>query len=396
MNKDRRSSDEIRNKRTVRQIITVFSLFFILTFITGIISYSLAANILKNQLVLKCSALASTVASVIASDSDGYEEFLHTLDMESDYYKRTKELLMNIKRANVNHVTYIYTEARVDNDMMMYVIGGEDPSSPVYTAPGVKDTLVPANREAYNKQNLITGTNFENTQYGVRLSAYAPIIHKNSGVFLGLVGADITKIQYNNVMNIFLFQAIAGFIIGLILFGLILRFFSGSLRRTINTDSLTKLYNKAYFKSELKQRTKTSVANYVIMADLDHFKSINDTYGHEFGDKVLALTAEQIMKCTRYEDCSARYGGEEFVSCLSGISDNQVIEIMERIRTQVENVLILHEETNKNIPITISIGGANIPEGTNVTEAIQLADKALYIAKKKRNTCVLLDYERNI
>jgi len=225
MNNSRLLSDEIRKKRTKRQIIMIASLFCVIKLITGIISYNLASNILREQLVFKCKSVALTVASVIASDSDGYKEFLRTLDMESDYYKCTKELMMNIKKANADQVTYIYTEARVDNDMMMYVIGGEDPSSPAYTAPGVKDTLVAANREAYDKQLPTAGMNFEDTEYGTRLSAYAPITHKDTGEFLGLVGVDITRFQYNNVMNIVLFETIASILIVFFFFGIIVFLF---------------------------------------------------------------------------------------------------------------------------------------------------------------------------
>jgi len=225
MDKSRLLSDEIRKKRTKRQIIMISSLFCVIKLITGIISYNLASNILKEQLVFKCKSVALTVASVIASDSDGYKEFLRTLDMESDYYIRTKELMMNIKRANADQVTYIYTEARVDNDTMMYIIGGEDPSSPSYTAPGVKDKLVTANKEAYDKRLPTAGMNFEDTEYGVRLSAYAPISHKDTGEFLGLVGTDITKFEYNKVINVILFETIASIIIVFFFFAIILFLF---------------------------------------------------------------------------------------------------------------------------------------------------------------------------
>jgi len=217
--------NDIRNKRIKQQIILISSLFCVLKLVTGIISYNLASNMLGEQLIFKCKAVALTVASVIASDSNGYEEFLRTLDIESDYYNRTKELMMDIKNANSDQVFYIYTEARLDNDTMMYVIGGEDPTSPMYTAPGVKDMLVDANREAYDKKLPTAGTNFENTKYGVRLSAYAPIIHKETGELLGLAGADITKFQYNNVMNIILFETIISITIVFIFFCLILFLF---------------------------------------------------------------------------------------------------------------------------------------------------------------------------
>jgi len=225
MDNSKPSSDDIRKKRIKRQIILISSLFCILKLFTGIISYNLATNILREQLVFKCQAVALTVASVIASDSNSYKDFLNTMDIESDYYNRTKELMMNIKNANADQVYYIYTEARVDDDLMMYVIGGENPVSPLYTAPGVKDMLVDANREAYDKQLATTGKNFEKTEYGVRLSAYAPIIHNETGEFLGLAGADITKFQYNHVMNIILFETIASIIIVFIFFVLIVLLF---------------------------------------------------------------------------------------------------------------------------------------------------------------------------
>jgi len=225
MNSGKSSLEEIRKKRIKQQIIMISSVFCLIILITGFISYNLAANVLREQLVLKCKAIALTVASVIASDSNGYEDFLNTFDTESDYYNRIKELMMEIKKANVDQVFYIYTEARVDKDTMMYVIGGEDPSNPMYTAPGVEDKLVDANREAYDKQIPVTSMNFEDTKYGVRLSAYAPIFHKETGEFLGLAGADITKLQYSNVMKIILFETIASIIILLIFFGLIVLLF---------------------------------------------------------------------------------------------------------------------------------------------------------------------------
>jgi len=386
---DKNSPYEKKNRRAMRYFLIVFSSFCILMITISIVSYLFAANIFKKQLVLKCETIASTVASVIESDSQSYAEFLNTLDTESEYYKKAKQLMMNIKRANESNVAYVYTEIRVDNDTMMYVIGGEEPGSPMYTPTGVTDKLTAAGREAYDKKTTVTGTQFVTTAYGVRLSAYAPVKHIETGEFLGLVGVDITKNQYNSVMVVFLFQTIASFVLALGFFGVVIFQFSERVQRTINTDALTKLANKSYFKSELKRHLHTNTINYVIMADLDHFKRVNDTYGHEFGDKVLVQTAAQIKKNTRAEDCPARYGGEEFIIYLAGVSSDKAIEIMERIRSQIENMQILHEETGKTVPITISLGAAQIPKGMDVSKAVELADKALYKAKEKRNVCVL-------
>lgn len=222
------------NKNILRHFQLLLGLFAVVILAGGVIAYSLAAAQLKNQLVLKCQALAATVATVIAEDSEGYAAFLQNMDMQSDYYRRTKALMMQIKKLNVQHVEYIYTTQRVDENTIMYVIGGENPSSPVYTAPGVQDAITPAERAAYGEQKATMGKDFENTAYGRRLSAYQPIFHKDTGEFLGMVGADITSEQYNSIMQIFIIQTVLSIVAGLLVFTLATHWFSGKVNLIVN------------------------------------------------------------------------------------------------------------------------------------------------------------------
>jgi diguanylate cyclase (GGDEF)-like protein len=392
MYSEKRSTDEIRNRRAIRNIALIFLLFCVFTLAGGIITYQTVFNLLKKRLSMNCSSLASTVALVIAGDSEGYEEFLRTLDTNSEYYKRIQETLSDVFRFNANQITYVYTLARADENTKMFVLDAECSTSPMYVPPGDRWQITPATKEAFDNQRAVTETQFREIKYGSLLSAYAPIFHNKTGEFLGLVGVDITTDQIRNIMRVFFYHTIAIFLLGLAIFGIALRVFSENIHKALNTDSLTRLTNKAHFRAELKRRLNTFEVNYVIMADLDHFKMLNDTYGHEFGDKVLTLVAEQIKLCIHAEDCAARYGGEEFIICRSNVSEARIKRTMERIRSHVEQLLIFHDKIGEDIGVTISLGAARAPQGqgkADVGAAIELADRALYIAKETRNACVL-------
>ncbi|HKM29420.1 MAG TPA: GGDEF domain-containing protein, partial [Bacilli bacterium] len=120
----------------------------------------------------------------------------------------------------------------------------------------------------------------------------------------------------------------------------------------------------------------------VLMADIDFFKSVNDTYGHLVGDRVLIQIAQLAKKAVREGDIVIRYGGEEFMAILPGASQTDARQIAERLRRTVEETVIHHG--GQEIKVTISIGINSFPENdvTNVNELIDAADKALYKAKE--------------
>ncbi|QIB68792.1 GHKL domain-containing protein [Aminipila butyrica] len=230
MNRDKKT-----NNRTGLHFKLLFLLFSAVLITTGTVSYQLAARELKVQLAQKCHALAATVAAVITENSDGYAAFLKDMDMESEYYRETKTLMMKLKEVNVKHVTYIYTMVQVDENTVMYVIGGEPPGSPVYTPPGFIDHgVTDAWRTAFKEQRAVSGKDFIDTPYGTRLSSYEPIFHKETGEFLGLVGADVTQSQYNSIMNIFIIQTVIGLMMGLFVFAVATWRLSGNVSFILN------------------------------------------------------------------------------------------------------------------------------------------------------------------
>ncbi len=152
-----------------------------------------------------------------------------------------------------------------------------------------------------------------------------------------------------------------------------------------NMDELTGILNRRQLmklgESEVKVSQRTGQPLGVILIDLDHFKQLNDTYGHAVGDEVLRSAAQCFRKVLRNVDILGRYGGEEFVVILPGANLSVSIRVAERLRNSLKDLSILHQ--GERIAITASFGAyaALAKEGTMIDDLLKAADLALYQAK---------------
>lgn len=147
-------------------------------------------------------------------------------------------------------------------------------------------------------------------------------------------------------------------------------------------DQLTGIYNRRRFnevlKKELELLEQENNSLYILMIDIDHFKRINDTYGHLYGDEILKLVANGIGESVRSHDLLARYGGEEFIVLLSRTNESDAYQTAERIRKHIEKIEYRNERQ-----ITVSIGIARGIQSDSVLDVIKRADELLYSAKEK-------------
>ncbi|NPA72667.1 MAG: sensor domain-containing diguanylate cyclase [Gammaproteobacteria bacterium] len=151
-------------------------------------------------------------------------------------------------------------------------------------------------------------------------------------------------------------------------------------------DGLTNIYNRRFGMERLKEdyaravRDQTTLT--VVMVDIDHFKKVNDTYGHLVGDRAIVLTTSILKNSLRDGDIVIRYGGEEFLMILHGATADNAVKVCERIRSDIQNAVL--KEQSEPIQLTVSMGVATYPDQAtqNEVELINLADQALYHAKK--------------
>lgn len=157
------------------------------------------------------------------------------------------------------------------------------------------------------------------------------------------------------------------------------------LERLAAVDPLTEAYNRRFGLARLREEFSRAVRAEnplgVLMFDLDHFKNINDTYGHLIGDRVLRAVAGACRRVIREGDVLIRYGGEEFLVLLPGAGQEDVKLVGERVRRAVAETSV--EDGDQRVGVTVSLGGATFRDTSDSTDSlIALADDALYEAKE--------------
>ncbi len=167
------------------------------------------------------------------------------------------------------------------------------------------------------------------------------------------------------------------------------------LKMQAATDKLTELYNRSYLDpfldSEIAAANKFNRQVSMIMVDMDHFKDINDTYGHMLGDHVLTIFAQVVLKCIRKSDIIARYGGDEFIVVLPATDTDTALAIAERIRKEVSNTYIPPLEDQTISSISCSVGVSTYPTLCNSkSNLIRTSDNALYEAKHSGRNCTIV------
>ncbi len=162
-------------------------------------------------------------------------------------------------------------------------------------------------------------------------------------------------------------------------------------------DELTKLHNRRYFiealEGEFERASRYEIEMALIMVDLDHFKKINDTYGHPSGDMVLSKIGGILKKHVRRNDIACRYGGEEFAVILSNVSRENIYAAYDRFREMVSEHLFEYESNQFHITVSIGIAFSNNAESAN--DLLSQADQALYQAKDtgRNKTVTYMDKE---
>jgi diguanylate cyclase (GGDEF)-like protein/PAS domain S-box-containing protein len=163
------------------------------------------------------------------------------------------------------------------------------------------------------------------------------------------------------------------------------------LQKLVSHDELTQVYNRRYLKfqmdSLIREYLEFKVSFGVLFLDIDDFKKVNDTYGHNVGDDVLRMVSRTLKSNIRPNDIVGRWGGEEFLILLRNVNQLTLVKVAEKIR-----VLVEHSKMDSNTDfshVTVSIGATLYHDGETSEEFIDRADKLMYLAKQRgKNICI--------
>ena len=204
-----------------------------------------------------------------------------------------------------------------------------------------------------------------------------------NGKTIAVIGADFTNDIYLDVVDTLspiekISFYVSVFMLIMLILSYILFFMYFKTRKKGFIDPLTNAYNRQYLNTFLE--TNSIKSYHIMMLDLDHFKMVNDNFGHDVGDVVLKTTVRVIKENVRSEDILIRFGGEEFILLAYKKDIQASVALANRIREAIKSES-LHVENNK-ITMTLSIGINPYPShAKNIEEAIKIADEQLYLAK---------------
>lgn len=290
-----------------------------------------------------------------------------------------------ISTISTDSLRYVYILYRNTDGVYKYLVDGS------YEDRGELDQPLNVNKKEWNKvYNTKKDIIFYQKDIKTLWTTYLhPIIYKDK--VEAVLAIDFSFDLKNRIKKVikpldiyFIFIFLAIFV--LILVFLIELYLNHKIKLESYTDSLTQIYNRHYLRIFLD---KVNIDNYqIMMIDIDYFKKVNDSYGHEAGDAILKGFAHLTKQAIRENDVLFRYGGEEF---LIFIENKNNIDIGEQIARRIKNKA---EETKfiwgtQEIKITVSIGLNRYPENfKSIDQAINYADEMLYLAKKDGRNCI--------
>lgn len=378
------------NKYIKDRIIILTILIIVFTFILSIPTYYLYQStraVIINEAGKRATGVAATIAKFIEQDIESYRKLSDTKNYsegnyDKNYYNNMQTLFQNIK--NEIGAKFVFTEKKISNTETAYVLDGENPNSNLFSPLGSMGNMETNELRAFDEGIIITSNLLHDETWGDLIKGYAPIKDYNTDEVVGLVGVDYTSKYVLKIIN-----GIKNIIfIGLSMIIIFLTFITAKLLdsrfKSLNTDYLTNLYSKMYYEYYISKAIKDAQSKNqtvsLMMIDVDNFKSINDKYGHMFGDATLKAVANTIRTNTRNIDFCFRYGGDEFTVILPDTNEKSASMVAERIQEKLLK-LDMNIKEDKTFKITLSIGIAEWSHNVDEEELTKRADQAMYLSK---------------
>lgn len=345
--------------------------------------------------IFHTSRLPGITVSIPVTNAEG--EALGVLGLDIEINNLSSSLSMN--ELSANSIALIATDdhrmvAHTDLDLIFKPSEGSDTKQHLARIEEVDDEIIDIALKALNEAGLpfvsdgVRSVDFERDDHRHHAVFHS---YNKSGVKWTVIVISpesdfISTIRSNQIWQI-VFAVVSSLLVTLIAFLVVLRFLKPveELQETVMRNPLTGLYNRRALNQIgarllAESRSKGQVVSIAII-DIDRFKVINDSFGHDVGDEVLLSVSQRMQNVLKKTDMLVRYGGEEFVLLLFGVDLNAAKGVCERLNSAIKSVNVQTE--SGGIPVTVSVGVCEIaPEDETHRPALNLADKALFVAKR--------------
>jgi diguanylate cyclase (GGDEF)-like protein len=375
----------------VTVIFVFLSLFFTFVYKYAVISEDEIFQKIQNDKLHQHQTLFLNINKLLVN-----KENLHTKEELKNFFSHEKnweEYTQILSLVESKTTKYMYILQRDSKQRYRFLLDASREDKARFYQKFDVDNQKYAELYSTKKPQVIFQKDIEN----LYVTYLYPLTYR--GELLGILSADIDVNIKQDILEIIepfklVFKVFIVLVFVIVLITLLQILYYRKSKKQLFHDPLTGVFNRNYLNAI---KPSLNLDNYAVaMIDLDRFKVINDTYGHECGDYVLQETARIIQESLRDQDVFIRYGGEEFVLLISTRKNDEIgINICERVRKTVEKHSFVY--ANSEILVRVSIGLNIRPiESKDFEEALKIADQELYLAKKNgRNLVAVADSEKS-
>lgn len=311
-----------------------------------------------------------------------------TADLNSPDYLRIKEQLYNIRLSN-KASRFLYLMGQNKDGNVFFFVDSQMPTSEDYALPGLLYEEIPDEYLLTFRSGTEAVVGPITDRWGTLVTALVPINNPKTNRLIAVLGMDVDdSFWYKHIIIQSILPAgLALSIIILICLFIILKWKTNKLKELVNIDPLTTLYSrKKIFEQaeiELNRSERNGELLSIIVIDLDHFKQINDKFGHQTGDIVLRKISLCLKRNVRKTDFVGRIGGEEFFILLPSTTLENAVKVAEKLRNSI-TLLKFDSKKYQGLSVSASFGVSTIEQkGISIEDLYAQADKSLYVSKKE-------------
>jgi diguanylate cyclase (GGDEF)-like protein len=381
----------LSRKRYTKRILGLLAILAVVTIaiaFPALFIHDHMETLVIERLGIEARNVAISIVHLIEQDIGQYRRLTNSTgygdpQFDEAYYLRTNALLREIKQEI--DADFIYSEVVVSDTEIAYVLDAEDMDSEDFSPFGERERITDNELVVFTQGRALFTDVVDYPDWGMLITGFAPITDATDGTIVGLVGVDFALEKVDDILWKINIVIALSFVTLIILISLVMYFLILLRIESQKTDYLSGLHSKKFHEFRLNDAIDDALSTKrplsLMMIDIDRFKAINDTYGHQVGDRALKSIADVLKLNTRVVDTCSRYGGDEFVVILPETNLKDAVVAGQRIVDKVQQISQDFDGLAAG-ELTVSIGIAQWSLNETPESLMEKADKALYQSKE--------------